>query len=411
MNDSTSISVRRSLLPLVAAAFLMACSSSEDPASHAQAPPGDGEPGSSETGGSLPSGAPNDRDAGANADADAKGDGSTTPNDAKPLDLTSAAQKKWTYFAIEGTVCRDGSPAGIAINPVAGSKKLMVYLEGGGACFNAATCSKNPSKVSSKGASNGIFDRANAANPVGDWNFVFVPYCTGDVHVGANPNGTVPLVDGTQKFVGYTNTGRFLKTLAATFKGTTRVLLTGSSAGGFGAAGNYGQAVREFPGVPVNLVDDSGPLLRSPVLATCLQSQWRTLWSLDKTVVAECGADCQGQSDVLIQISKHWAKANSNFAQGLISSTADTVIRQMIGFGEANCTSYQSVSADAFATGVLDLRSQHAAYSNFGVYAVPGSTHTFVEKPTFYSTTAGSKSLAAWVGDIVDKDQVAGIGP
>ena len=91
--------------------------------------------------------------------------------------------------------CRDGSSTGFGINPSNASKKLMIFLEGGGACFNAVTCLVNPSAFSGNnytGSSAGIFNRADIANPVKDWNFVDVPYCTGDVHAGNNPNGSVP---------------------------------------------------------------------------------------------------------------------------------------------------------------------------------------------------------------------------
>lgn len=40
----------------------------------------------------------------------------------------------------------------------------------------------------------GVFDLANPRNPVADWSFVYVPYCTGDIHSGsrtaARPDAT-----------------------------------------------------------------------------------------------------------------------------------------------------------------------------------------------------------------------------
>ncbi len=52
----------------------------------------------------------------------------------------------------------------------------------------------------------------------------------------------------------------------------TKVLLTGISAGGFGAAANYPQVARAFAPVPVYDLDDSGPPgAEDPYLPKCLQ--------------------------------------------------------------------------------------------------------------------------------------------
>ncbi len=322
-------------------------------------------------------------------------------------------ERTWTWYPLPGATCRDGSQAGFSLNMSSlktPSKKLLVFFEGGGACFNAATCSANPKRVAHKSASGGILDRANASNPVADWNYVFVPYCTGDVHIGGNANGSVAGV-GAQKFVGYANTASYLRALKSALPSTERVLMTGTSGGGFGSVGNYMQAVREFPNTPVNLADDSGPLMGTPAVAACLAEQWRTTWGLEKTIIAECGADCKGKPDYMLRASMHQAKVNSKYAQGLITATADQTIRQFLGFGESACKSYAALTPAEFKAGVLDLRAQHAAYKNYGVYAYDSTRHTLLLSSTYTSTTLGSKSVAAWVGDIVNKDQSANVGP
>ena len=85
---------------------------------------------------------------------------------------------------------------------------------------DGVTCGANPSAVDATdraGPTAGLFDRSNAKNPVKDWNFVYVPYCTGDVFGGTKPNGSVSGVTGTQKFVGYLNTQAFLQRMPLDF--------------------------------------------------------------------------------------------------------------------------------------------------------------------------------------------------
>ena len=78
--------------------------------------------------------------------------------------------------------------------------KLLVYFEGGGACWDSATCTypfgaRLPDTVPqyyvpsapqlAPRPATGVFD-TRADNPVRDWSVVYIPYCSGDTHVGAN---------------------------------------------------------------------------------------------------------------------------------------------------------------------------------------------------------------------------------
>ena len=55
--------------------------------------------------------------------------------------------EKWTWVPVPGSHCRDGSATGFGINVNPASKNLMIFLEGGGACFNALTCGMNPAEL------------------------------------------------------------------------------------------------------------------------------------------------------------------------------------------------------------------------------------------------------------------------
>ena len=78
---------------------------------------------------------------------------------------------------------------------------LVIFFDGGGACWDDITCSvpwlatgraddgfykaellpgDNPNRFG------GVFALNDERNPVRDWSFVYLPYCTGDVHLGAN---------------------------------------------------------------------------------------------------------------------------------------------------------------------------------------------------------------------------------
>ena len=198
-----------------------------------------------------------------------------------------AQPKQWTWVDIPGAKCRDGSPTGIGVRLNPASDKVFIYLEGGGACFNGTTCAISLAGFNKTAfgawagtvGKLGIFDPNPSSNPVRDWNAIYVPYCTGDVHVGSVSNKSVPGGPNGQEFVGYENINLYLKRLVPTFANASQVLLTGVSAGGFGAAFNYDRVASAFCPTPVVLLDDSGPPMADPYLAPCLQKQWRDLWS------------------------------------------------------------------------------------------------------------------------------------
>ncbi len=358
------------------------------------------------------------------------------PLDTTPVDLASMTTEKWTWVPVEGSHCRDGSSTGFGINVNPASKNLVIYLEGGGACFNALTCGMNPANFNSASlataASGGILNRTDTANPVKDWNMVYVPFCTGDVHAGNAPNQTVTGVTGKQQFVGYVNMTRYLAKLAPAYKDATKILLTGISAGGFGAAANYPQTARAFDPIPVYSLDDSGPPMDDPYVPKCLQQKWSELWGFDKTILADCGSDCPDKTNFTLAATIHTAKKYPNIPFCLVEDTDDSVITLFYGFGMMNCTAaFGVVDQATFTAGLLDERTKLAAagVTNAAGFIFQGTVHTSLKSTSQFDTeTAGGSSgdggveggageggtgtvLANWVTNLVNNGVVTNVGP
>lgn len=340
----------------------------------------------------------------------------TPPVQGPPL---SAPAGLWTWVPFTEAKCRDGSPAGIGVRMSPGSKKLFIYLEGGGACFNAATCAISLGsfgKIAFDGwagtvGQTGIFDEENLLNPVRDWNAIYVPYCSGDVHAGAATGVDVPGGPQNQAFVGYSNIGHFLSRIVPTFPDAEDVLLTGISAGGFGAAFNYDRVAAAFCPTPVALVDDSGPPMSDTYLAPCLQKQWRELWNLKNTLPAECpactGPDGGGIVNYVSYLGNKWPQSRL----GLISSTHDSVISTFYGFGTANCTQALPIPGDQYAAGLEELRASYLGTSGlWGTYFVASTTHTYLLGPGFYFTQVDGVPLTQWIRDLLN-GAASNVGP
>ncbi len=316
--------------------------------------------------------------------------------------ITLPAANTWTSFDIPGTKCIDGTPASFALNVVPGSTKLVIYLEGGGACFNDQCESLHTWGPDLPGSA-GIFDRSNTANPVRDWSMVYVPYCSGDVYSG---QAETMLGGKLRHFYGYSNVRAFLERIVPAFPNTTQVLLTGISAGGFGSSINYPQTQRAFGTVPVALIDDSGPPMSKAVYPDCLQQIWKTVWRLDRTVLAECGADCDDPMSFSEDYFAHIRATFPNMKGGLFSTMSDQTIRSFAGFGWTDgynmCgESSVAVPAATYQAGLNEIRTKAMASPGFGTYYVTGTGHTRIWVNGFYTTTVGSTTLPQWVAGVL----------
>ncbi|HEX5058698.1 MAG TPA: pectin acetylesterase-family hydrolase [Kofleriaceae bacterium] len=323
--------------------------------------------------------------------------------DCTAVDPLMPTAMTWQYFEIPGTKCLGGTPAGFSVNYNPASTKLAIYLEGGGACFNQY-CESLFTPGPNQPGNGGIFDRTNAANPVKDWTWVYVPYCSGDVYAGQADT----MVGGKMRaFYGYSNVTAFLERLVPSFH-PDQVLLTGSSAGGFGAAVNYPQTQRAFGDVPVTLIDDSGPPMSAMVFPPCLQTLWKTTWGLDKTFMKECGNDCPDATNYIADTFEHMRKEFPNMNGGLFSSTGDQTIRTFAGYGWSGgynmCKDIpNAVTAAVFTQGLDEIRTKAmAAGPNFGTYYITGSSHTILRTTSFYSTTVGGKTIPQWIQGTLD---------
>jgi len=317
----------------------------------------------------------------------------------------------WQFFEIAGTKCIDGTPAGFSVNYNPSSTKIMIYLEGGGACFNTY-CESLFTRSANQPTTGGVFDRTNAANPLKDWTWVYVPYCSGDVYAG---QADTMVGNKMRSFYGYSNMTAFLERLVPSIT-VDQVLLTGSSAGGFGAAVNVAQTQRAYGDVPVALIDDSGPPLSADVFPPCLQMLWSTTWGFDKTLLAECGTDCSDPTKFIGDTFDHVRKKFPNLHAGLFSSVADQTIRAFAGYGWAGgynmCgTIPTAVTATVYQTGLTQLRDHEATVgAGFGTYYIAGSSHTILRSSAFYTTKIGTTTIPQWIDSTIAGTS-ANLGP
>lgn len=305
-----------------------------------------------------------------------------------------AAASDWQWVDIEGSKCIDEKQTGVWTRQGAG-KNLGVYLYPGGACFNRETCDlldDNNPHPNNPGQS-GIFE-SRSDNPLVDYNWMAVPYCTGDVHSGEIAHD---FAGGFRNFSGSPNLKLHMQYATQTFKDVDTLFITGESAGGFGAYASYITMRDFYPEARGVLMDDSGPILDDDALPVCLQELWRNAWDLNKNFPADFpGNNDEGNLGSLWSYGKE-RYPNDSFS--LVSSQTDAVISTFFGYSELNCHTLLPVGYNKLQAGLERLAKESS------VYMIPGNGHTHTSHDEFYSRNVSGVPLFKWIEQLVDPNQ------
>lgn len=347
------------------------------------------------------------RDAGTPDGGSAERDGGTTVGE--PIE---APFDTWTWVDVPDSRCMNDTPTGFGVNIHEGATRVLIFMMGGNACFNDGTCfitanadGYGSAKFTNESATQApLFDRSAASNYFSDWSYVFVPYCSGDVFAGTS--GDTAVGGSRYHFAGYGNVGQFLDRIVPTFDDATQVVLTGASAGGFGAMLNFERTQVAFgSGVDVVLLDDSGPPMANEYLAPCLQAHWRSTWGIDDGPLASCPT-CIDEDGAFVEgYLEHLKTTFPTNRFGLVSSSADETIRGFFGFGNADCASINgfpgAYSGPRFQMGLEDFRDNLVGdVDNFKLYMPTSTRHVWSNSPLWMITHHGVTLQDWYIGAI-----------
>ncbi|MFZ1866643.1 MAG: pectin acetylesterase-family hydrolase [Polyangiales bacterium] len=221
----------------------------------------------------------------------------------------------WVKYEPEGATCSDGSQYKFWVEFSETSDNLIIFFEGGGACWDYESCSGNGG-IRGAANPNGLPDthadslyeiagievgasqvypllnQDPAVSPMADWNKVFVGYCTGDVYSGdrtvtyQDPSGVAD--DLVFHHVGHRNVLAMTGMLDEMFPTVPKLFVGGCSAGGAGAIVNYYFLRTGIHGVDKGyLLDDSGPIYPDQAATSRsfqLHQRVRSSWDADKLI-------------------------------------------------------------------------------------------------------------------------------
>lgn len=218
---------------------------------------------------------------------------------ARPSEVSTieqASDQDWRTVSFKGnTMCSDGSEFALFVKK-GKSKNLIIHFSGGGACWDDKSCA-NPISLTSAfdgdtrdlksfyfpsllrifpKAITGLGDSENPSNAFRDWNFVFIPYCTGDLHIGNVTNSYT--FDGKKFEIhhnGRNNSLAALEWVFSNFKETDKIMVSGESAGAYGSAFWTPYVADHYSGKKIYQLSD-GSLLTSNRWKEILDTVWQS---------------------------------------------------------------------------------------------------------------------------------------
>jgi hypothetical protein len=164
---------------------------------------------------------------------------------------TNPEVNQWYRYSPEGYVCANSDPYH-GLYKIGKENKLVIYFYGGGVSIDEYTAAR-PNRIDEPEAlgfySNDVFLIADWIaynglplvcddNPFKDWSMILVPYASGDFHAGTNDFAYYDseMGDGILHHHGYTNYQMLVDGFKKYVDNPQKLLVTGSSAGGFATA-------------------------------------------------------------------------------------------------------------------------------------------------------------------------------
>lgn len=300
-------------------------------------------------------------------------------------------------------------------------KKLMVYFDGGGACWDSNTCvtgQLTPLAAYTPEApktlrKQGLFDTRNRDNPYRNWSMAVIPYCTGDIHWGSRdqdytdftgavtgvPGGTVTLHHrGFDNFLYVRDWLRHRYAKKPVFDSVLfkrppqfgrsaikKLLVTGSSAGGYGALFAYPHLKQAFPKAEGYMMADGSSGVVSDALLQQALRQPDDRWGAENNLMT----DIPGMNGI-------FNLPTELFSQGLYSALAEyypqdrfsqyttvfdfvQALFYNISLNQNNLPVWSAVTPEvygAWSSQAMGKTFATTVYPNYRAYVGPGCNHT-----------------------------------
>jgi hypothetical protein len=290
--------------------------------------------------------------------------------------------------------------------------KLLMFYMGGGACWDNTSCwVANANKQTAEPGDNpdlmgtGFAAPNDPRNIFADWHFVFVNYCSGDIHWG---DTETVYSGGVIKHFGYQHALLAEKWARERFVDPEEVFVTGLSAGSYGAILNSVSLMESvYPASPHNVLGDAGTgVITREWLDARIQN-----WGVDANLPDVLGIDTATElssPEMWIRIAN--AFPQHRFAQyqsaydgsGGGQSAFYNVMKNPFDAGEwlfwwQNTCEWNACMLNYIA----DIETATSAvHDNFRSYTGAGSRHHIIDSDKVYTETTEGITAVDWINEM-----------
>ena len=327
----------------------------------------------------------------------------------------SSLDSGWNAITTDG-VCSAGTPYQFYSKPSADNSEVLVYFNGGGACWFGEACDLNMqpnvhtpfAEMDANNPANmrGIFNFENLENPFANYSIVVVPYCNGDVHIGGvereytYQNESGENINVTAYHNGFVNSQTVLDWVYKSFSAPSRVVVSGSSAGAIGGSFYAGLIAEHYDDTPVILIADAAGGYASPFI-------YRTFEAWDVASILPNWPEYAGETNQSLTFQDFYiasANHNENLTIAQYNTAEDMVqynFSYLIGDPQGSFSLPQRI-----LNNYLEIENNTDEFSH---YTAGGSTHTIMGTPMFYQYSVEGVRYVDWVSDLINGNPVADI--
>ncbi|CQR56553.1 pectin acetylesterase-family hydrolase [Paenibacillus riograndensis] len=336
---------------------------------------------------------------------------------------------KWNRVELGGNVRSSDGSEYYLLTKKGSSRNWIIFFSGGGVSWDAPSAA-SPMKITNiltgKDPGNyfanlpfymltlldGIMaDRPE--NPFREWNVAYIPYSTGDFHIG-NRIAKYPEKDGSSLIVNYNGRNNVQSSLDWIYEHAVqpdKLLIAGESAGGFGSAFWAPEIAGHYKDAEIYQYSDSS-FLYSDKWPGIVDNEWHA--DFKKNFGYPAAADLIGAA----------VRGNSRqMADGTVFLQSYSLYDEILTHFENKINDKAPVSSQSDAaawsrrmtSAVRELAETLPNYVYFvtddGLDAKKGTTsHTFATRDVLFKTEEDGVRLADWLDDIINKRQKYSVG-
>jgi hypothetical protein len=297
----------------------------------------------------------------------------------------------YNFDPADGPECFLGAPYDVIVHD-AHSENLMIFLQGGGACWSTLCAATMTADTAIPKA--GILSEDPTGNIVGDWNIVYAPYCDGSVFSGDNDTTGPAPANAAWHFHGLANLSAAIDVAKKAFPNPKRILLAGVSGGGYGTLIGTGVTRLAFPHTQLDVFNDAGLGLSNPDDPSMIAAV-KADWKFDQFIPDSCEACKTGVQTPIIS----WGlAADPTLRVSGFSSYGDMVIGGV----------FLKLDPAHFKPLLLSETDKvHDAFpARFERFFITGDQHTVLQAQSgvTYTSPVDGISVQEWLTDMLKGD-------